>query len=75
MFLPYQIRVVYQDNTNELIAIDVNKNEYVGQRAKVVLNADERGVIMPVLTALEDISPGYMNIEFSIPEDLILFVS
>lgn len=35
------------------------------------MNIGENGIVTPVITALEDIKPGYMNIEFNIPHDVL----
>ena len=69
-FAPNRIRIVYDSNSSEIITVFEN-GIALGERVKISLNSDENGIVTPTLTALEDITPGYVNIEFKIPEDAL----
>ncbi len=65
-FSPNRIRVYYGNSVSELISID--GNEASAQKLRVTLRQSEDGVITPIITALEDNEPEWLNIEFDIPE-------
>lgn len=69
-FSPDRIKVNYGNSVTESVIIN-GKSEIICERLKLELNAGEDGVITPVITALEDIYPEWLNVEFDIPEDAL----
>ncbi len=68
-FSPYQFRIAYHDGISEIIPF--NTDESCGNKVRIILKSDEKGIATTKLTALEDIMPGYLNVEFKIPESTL----
>ena len=68
-FSPYQFKIAYHDGTSEIIPI--NNEESCGNKVRLCLKSDEKGIVTTTLTALEDVMPGYLNVEFKIPESAL----
>ncbi len=68
-FSPYQFRIAYHDGTSEIIPLGVR--ESCGNKVRITLNSDEKGIVTTTLTALEDVMPGYLNVDFNIPESAL----
>ena len=70
-FEPNKVKISYGVSINECIAICSNNAEYVGEKIKLTINRGDCGVITPVITAMEDITPSCLDIVFNIPEELL----
>ena len=68
-FSPIQIRIAYGDGCQDVLELCNEKSEYVSSKVRVTVNCDERGVVTPILSAIEDVAPNYLNIEFKLPEE------
>ena len=68
-FSPYQFKISYHDGTSEIIPI--NNEKSCGNKVRLCLKSDEKGIVTTTLTALEDVMPGYLNVEFKIPESAL----
>ena len=68
-FSPGRIKINY-GNSNVAI-VPIENNDVYCQKIKITLNNSEDGVITPTITALEDVSPEWLNIEFDIPEEAL----
>ena len=69
-FQPNRIRIAYIDGSCEVISLD-DAGKAFGEKVNLTLRQDESGIITPIIAALDDICPGYLNIEFDIPEDAL----
>ena len=70
-FAPDRIKILYDDGAVEYLAVSSEKAELFGERVTVTFTADENGAITPTIKALTDIKPGYLNVEFDIPEEIL----
>lgn len=70
IFSPKKVRIAYEDSTSEEIIISTDNICY-GNKAKVYLNIDESGIVSPIIEAIDDIKPSYLNIEFEIPSEML----
>lgn len=68
-FSPSKIRIAYSDATMESIAI--TNNEFIGERITVSLNINGDGAVTPLIYALEDITPSYINFDFQLPKEAL----
>lgn len=68
IFSPNRLRIVFNDLTEEIINVTNDTNEFVGSKIKVVFDIENDQVITPIFTALETVTPKYVNVEFDIPE-------
>ena len=69
-FLPNRIRVNFGNSVTESIEIG-GKSEVSCPKLKLTFKVSDDGVITPVIRALEDIAPEWLNIEFDIPEEAL----
>ncbi len=67
-FLPCQIKITYNNQTEDAFSIDLQKNEYIGNQATISFAADQEGIYAPVIKALTNIHPVAAEILFKIPE-------
>lgn len=69
-FLPKRIRINYGNSEIELAEIS-SLSEVCCQKLKICFEINDDGVITPVITALEDIAPAWLNIEFDMPTEAL----
>ena len=68
-FTPKRIRISYGNSIIE--SADIICNEAICAGVRVNLSAEADGVVMPVINALRDVAPEWINIEFDIPEEAL----
>ena len=70
-FAPDQISVVYEGTNAEIFKTDGNMLEGTSQKVKIALEIDNEGIVTPYITALEDICPESVNVDFILPEEAL----
>lgn len=70
-FAPDQISIVYEDSTAEIFKIADNGPQGTSKMAEITFKIDDSGVVTPYVTALEDITPQSINIDFFLPEEAL----
>jgi hypothetical protein len=67
IFSPNRIKVNYGNSGLDIAAVEGNAVNC--EKLKITLNKNTDGVVTPAITALEDVAPEWLNVEFELPEE------
>ena len=67
----YPKRIIVSYGNSEMEIADIVNNEAICSGIRVDLTIENDGVVTPIITALKDISPQWMNVEFDIPAEAL----
>ncbi len=70
-FLPYQLKITYDDGTADIFTCVEGAFEYKSERAVLYFSMNVDGLYAPVLKALSDIRPVAAEVFFRFPEEAL----